>query len=118
MNLSAYDEISPKIDKNKTWVTVNNHHLLSREIVYRKYYTIAKRYNINNSDYDYFIITLDDKPENRNYGIVKYDNYGRIKISINSIWNEIISRNYSTDFNISIIHTEHTDDGDIYKIDI
>ena len=38
MNLKAYDEITPKVDKTKTWVIVKNHNLLSREIKYRKYY--------------------------------------------------------------------------------
>ena len=118
MNLKAYDEITPKVDKTKTWVIVKNHNLLSREIKYRKYFTIGKRFNKENNEYEYFIILLDNRPEDRTYGTVKFDNYGRIKININSIWDELIPRVYSTDINISIKYIEGDDTSDVYKLDL
>ena len=77
MNLNAYDTIHPKVDKQKTWIDVRKHQLLSREIKYRNYVTISKRYDKENQTYDYFIILLDDYPQDRPYAKTKKDDYGR-----------------------------------------
>ena len=37
MNLNAYDSITEKLDKNKTWVDIRRKTILSREMKYRKY---------------------------------------------------------------------------------
>ena len=118
MNLSAYDAIYPKIDKQKTWIDVNHYQLLSREIKYRPYITICKRYNKEENDYEYFVVLLDNIPPERDYSKTKFDEYGRIKINLKSIWKETILQNIEHNCNINISHIEHTDDGDIYKIDL
>lgn len=118
MNLNAYDDIHPKVDKKHTWININKYQLLSREISYRRYNTLCKRFNIEANEYDYFIILLDDKPVDRNYSITRYDDYGRIKINLKSIWHETYLSRYKHDININITRVEHTDDGDIYKIEL
>lgn len=118
MNLNAYDVINPKINKAKTWVDVNKHQLLSREFKYRQYVTISKRYNKENNNYEYFIILLDDYPQNRPFSKTKRDNYGRIKISLNSIWQESSLSYYNFDSNVNVDLVDSADDGDIYKLDI
>lgn len=118
MNLSAYDAINPKINKQLTWVDVNRYQLLSREIKYRPYVTICKRYNKDENDYEYFVILLDDYPYDRDYSKTKFDEYGRIKISLKSIWKETMLYTLERNVNIDISHVEHTDDGDIYKLNL
>lgn len=118
MNLNAYDDVSPIINKQLTWIDINKNQLLSREIKYREYVTISKRFNRETSDYEYFIIFLDYCPTNRSYTHVKKDDYGRVKINLKSIWNETTLRNYKQNTNIRIKHVEHSDDGDIYSLDI
>lgn len=118
MNLNAYDDVTPIINKQTTWIDIKKYQLLSREIKYRKYVTISKRFNKEFCDYDYFIILLDDYPSDRSYAITKKDDYGRIKINLASIWNQCCLKNYTKNCNISIKHIEHTDDGDIYQLDV
>lgn len=118
MNLSAYDVISPKLNKTKTWINVEKYQLLSREISYRRYVTISKRFNKDCQDYEYFVILLDNSPIDRDYSKTKLDDYGRIKISLKSIWKETMLNYYKQDVNINLELIEHTDDGDIYKLDI
>lgn len=118
MNLNAYDVINPKIDKKKTWVDVNKQQLLSREIKYRQYVTISKRYNKENNNYEYFIILLDDYPQDRTYNKTRKDDYGRIKINLKSIWKESSLSYYTSDSNVNIDLVDSADDGDIYKLDV
>lgn len=118
MNLSAYDAISPKLNKQLTWIDVNKYQLLSREIKYRRYVTISKRYEKDKNDYDYFIILLDNTPDDRDYSKTNLDDYGRIKVNLKSIWKETSLHTFEYNVNISITHIEHTDDGDIYKLDL
>ena len=51
MNLYAYDDVSPVINKQATWIDIKKYQLLSREIKYRKYVTISKKFNKETSDY-------------------------------------------------------------------
>ena len=118
MNLNAYDEISPKIDKQKTWIDVRKHLILSREIKYRQYISVSKRYNPTDHCYDYYIIVLDDKPDDRSFTRTRRDDYGRIKIRVNHIWQESSLRYFEKDTNISIELVEQADDGDIYKLNM
>jgi len=116
MNLSAYDSVKPKIDKTKTWVDTEKQILYSREIQYRPYVTLSKRYDPVCCDYEYFVILLDDYPEDRQYSRTNKDDYGRIKIKLTGIFKDCGLSELGTTQNISIEHIEHTDDGDIYKI--
>lgn len=118
MNLSAYDSIEDYLDKSKSWVYVKRKELISREIKYRRYFTIGKRFDKGSDSYRYFLILLDNKPEYRQYGRVKRDSYGRIKVDLRSLWDITSLYDITSDTNINIIYTEHTADGDIYELDI
>lgn len=118
MNLAAYDSVTTKIDKQKTWLDVDKKFLYSREIKYRKYNTLAKRYNPELEQSDFFIILLDELPTDRPASITKVDNYGRIKINIASIWDEANFNYYDSNCNINIITIEDTNDGNVYQLDI
>lgn len=118
MNLNAYDDVSPVINKQATWIDINKTQLLSREIKYRKYVTISKRFNPETSEYEYYIILLDNLPANRSYTNTKKDDYGRIKINLLPIWNECSLCSYNKNINIELKHIEHSDDGDVYQLDV
>ena len=118
MNLNAYDNIIDKIDKTKTWIDVKKHLLLSREIKYRKYYTLSKRFNTENNCYDYFIILLDNPPQDRISFNTRLDDYGRIKIRLHELYNESDLRYFEKDSNITIKNVEHEEDGDVYQLEI
>ena len=61
---------------------------------------------------------LDDYPVDRKVSKSYVDSFGRLKINISAIWNETSLRHIKTKSNINIEHIEHTDDGDIYYLDI
>lgn len=116
MNLSAYDGINNKINKTKTWINVKKHILLSREIKYRKFYSFAKRYDKNNNCYNYYIILSDTPPDKLVSYFTKYDDYGRVKLRINEIYDNIVLNPVTENINISIKHIDEQEDGDIYEI--
>ena len=118
MNLNAYDIISPKIDKTKSWIDVDRQQLLSRELKYRPYVTLSKRYSKEHNINEYFVILLDECPLDRPSNKTKRDDYGRIKINLKSIWTESSLCYLDSNRNIEIIHVESEDDGDIYKINV
>lgn len=118
MNINAYDNITEKIDKTKTWIDVNKHLLLSREIKFRKYYTLCKRYNPDLKIYEYFIILLDNKLSDRPCFNTRHDDYGRIKIRLHDLYLDSDLKYLEHDVNISIKHIESEDDGDVYQLEI
>ena len=85
MNLVAYDEITDKINKQKTWYDYKSCSFISREITYRKYYTFLKRYNPKTKTTSYFIVMLDEKDNITKSSVTYKDNYGRIILRANSI---------------------------------
>lgn len=115
MNLNAYDSVNNTINK-KTWLDVNKHQIITREIKYRRYFTLLKRYNPKNSIYDYFIAISDNKDENKKWYLTKRDDFGRIKLKITSIWKDLnlcyIDKN--TEVKLNLI--EEQEDGEIYEI--
>lgn len=118
MNLNSYDNAIEKIDKNKTWIDVRRKIIISREIKYRPYNCLLKRYNPNTNYNSYFIAMLDSPPTDRKYKKTNIDDYGRIKISIASIWKETYLAQCNSDCNIVCNLEESENDGDIYSIDI
>lgn len=118
MNLNAYDNVEPYLDRKKTWVCPVHKILYSREIVKRRYTLLSKRFNPKTSDTDFYIIMLDERPIDRKVSISYVDDFGRLKINISSIWNKTSLKHIKTKSNINIEHIEHTDDGDIYYLDI
>lgn len=118
MNLAAYDSVEEKVDKTKSWINVNYKSIFSRELPKRRYNTLSKRYDPNTQSTNYYIIMLDDYNENFKCNNTFVDNFGRVKINISSIWNKTSLSNIKRDVNVSLEHIEHTDDGDIYYLDI
>lgn len=118
INLNAYDSITEKIDKSKTWIDTKKHLLLSREIKFRKYYVLSKRFNTKLDSYEYFIILLDNPPADRVYNNTRFDDYGRVKIRLNELYNELNPNTLQKDINININLIESEDDGDVYSLDI
>ena len=91
---------------------------MSREIAHRRYVCFGKRYNNREDENIFFIIILDDPPEDRTYARLIFDDYGRAKINIKSMWNECKFYLIKKSKNIKIEHVESTDDGDIYRIEL
>ena len=118
MNLNAYDTITDKVDKTKSWINITKHLLLSREIKFRKYYVLSKRFNTETKVYDYFVILLDEQPTDRVSYNTRLDDYGRVKIRLHELYNESDLANLEKDTNITIRHVEHEDDGDVYQIEV
>lgn len=118
MNLVAYDKIKNVVDKTRSWIDVSSKVLFSREIKYRKYVTFGKRYNKTEEHSDLYVIMLDDTPLDRPCNKVLVDNYGRIKISLKSIWNEITIPKDVQLLSVTVKADEKADDGDIYSVSI
>lgn len=118
MNLSAYDSIKEKVNKRKTWIDINKKTIFSREIKYRKYICILKRYNNQTNINSYFIAMLDNPPLDRHSKMTIQDNYGRIKINISDIWKETYLSELESNCNVMCDLIESDKDGDIYSIDI
>ena len=99
MNLNAYDTITDKVDKTKSWINITKHLLLSREIKFRKYYVLSKRFNTETKVYDYFVILLDEQPTDRVSYNTRLDDYGRVKIRLHELYNESDLANLEKDTN-------------------
>lgn len=118
INLNKYDIISNKVDKNKTWVDINKQLLLSREIKYHRFYILSKRFNYDTNEYEFFIIMSDNKiPEAINSSTNK-DDYGRIKLRINRIFNECGLNLLKEDVNIHIECIDEDEESCSYKLHI
>ena len=117
MNLSAYDAIPEFINKNRTWTDISTKRIISNEIKYRKYYCLAKRYDINLKTDLYFLILLDNPPTDRKYYSTIIKNC-RLNFKFKDIWEKTILSTITKNINIIITHIESTDDGDIYQLDI
>lgn len=118
INLLEYDDVSPKINKKKSWISIKTKQLFSREIKFKPYATIGSKYHPNIKGYSYYLILLDEIPDDRSYSRVHIDNYGRVKISLKSIWDKTSLINYDNDINISIELIDYADNAAIYQIDV
>lgn len=118
MNLNAYDNITEKTDKTKTWVDIKKQLLYSREIKYRPYHCILKRYDVKTNTTSYFIAMLDTTPKERKCKHTALDDYGRVKISLSSIWKDTYLTRVNNNCNIQCELIENESDGDIYSIDV
>ena len=118
MNLSAYDSINNKIDKNKSWVDIKKKQLLSREINKRQYSTLVKRYDAQTNTNSYYVAITDTPPKDNVCKKLKIDDYGRVKLNLTPIWNETYLSQLDSNCNIMIERVEHDSDCDIYFIDV
>lgn len=118
MNLVAYDKVDSVLNKQKTWIDVSHKRLISREIKARKYITFGKRYDKEQQTTIFFIITLDDIPQDRHYIKSHIDDYGRLKIDVKSIWIDSGLCNIKDNTNVTISHIDSSTDGDVYELKI
>ena len=118
INLNEYDDASPIINKKKSWLSVKTKQLFSREIKFKPYVTIGSKYHPDLKGYSYYLILLDEIPDDRSCSRVHIDNYGRVKISLKSIWDKTSLINYDKDANISVELVDYADNATIYQIDV
>lgn len=116
MNLNAYDDIKEKVDKTKTWVDIRKKTILSREIKYRPYVSLLKRYNTKCRVYEYYIALSLNRPLDKTSSKPLKDNYGRVKIRVGQIWTETSLNELDKDNNIDIEFVEQQEDGEIYRL--
>lgn len=118
MNLNAYDNITEKIDKTKTWIDTKKHLLLSREIKYRKYYVLCKRYEPELKTYNYYIALIDHQQLDKQSFNTKKDDYGRVKIRLHNLYDDSDLKYLEHDTNVYIELVTSEDDGEVYRLDI
>lgn len=118
MNLNAYDNVAEKLDKTKTWIDLRKKTIFSREIKYRPYTCLLKRYDAKTNTNSYFIAMLDNPQENKKCKSTTCDYYGRVKINISSIWKETYFTRLGSNCNIVCKLVESDDDGEVYSIDV
>ena len=118
MNLSAYDKITEKIDKSKSWIHIKTKKLITREIKYRPYSTILKRYVPSCNIYEYYLVISDTTNNECKFNKVLLDDYNRLKISLLSIWKETSLSKLTRNVNVNITLDDKQDDCEIYKLDI
>lgn len=118
MNLNAYDNINEKIDKNKTWIDIKRKVLYSREIKYRPYYSLMKRYDSKLAGLSFFIAMLDKPDKNKICFATKKDDYGRVKLNLHALWHSTYLYQLENNCNIDVTLVDANNDGDVYFLDI
>ena len=124
MNLTMYDKIDEKVNKNKTWFEPLKRLLISRNIKYRKFYTFRKRYNKNTQTDDYFLIVSNNNMDDGgelidDCNLTKVDDYGRLKFLVPmKVYQESILSNLKDNTNIDFSIYNSEDELEVYKLDI
>lgn len=118
MNLSAYDKVENKTDKGKTWVDIVNKRIVSREIKFRSYYTLLKRFNRYLGTDDYYLACSDELITDTKCRNTIRDNYGRLKFNVGSIWKDSTLKDLSNNDNVSIKLVDKQEDGEVYYLNI
>jgi hypothetical protein len=118
MNLNAYDNVTEKLDKHKTWYSPKFKRLYSREIKFRMFYKFLQRWNESIKRNDYFLAVSMYNSDGR-FSITNKDNYSRLKFSIpkevieDSILNSIVE-----DANVEVKLVDNQPDGEVYQLNI
>uniref|UniRef100_A0AAU8MHW9 Uncharacterized protein n=1 Tax=Geladintestivirus 2 TaxID=3233134 RepID=A0AAU8MHW9_9CAUD len=118
MTLLAYDKIINKLDRTKTWYDNKKKSILSREIEYRDYNSVVKRYNPNYDNYTYYIIMSDTVNNLHCFKRTIVDDYGRLKINIGCIVSETFLKDIDKPCNISVTCVEYNKDYSVYELDV
>lgn len=117
MNLYAYDAVEPKFEQG-TWINPNYKKLYSTDISPRLVYSFAVRFNTTTNNNDYYIV-LSDKPiEDRQCYRTIYTKHNITILDLKPIWEHCNLKKLTKKDYINIEHIEHSDDGDIYHIDV
>ena len=117
MSLLEYDIINNTIDKSKSWIDISKQIIYSREILHRyRYYNFATKYDKSTNSYSYYLIHSINNINN-NSKVMQFDNYGRAKIKVNTIFKELGFDCKSKNHNITLKLKEENKDYDIYLIE-
>lgn len=116
INLNVY-ETTQKLNKTKTWLNVNKCQLLSREIKFRKYYTISIQIDPLTKEEVFHLILVDDPNIPLKLNSVKVDDYGRLKFNLNEYKDGLHLTEYNKNVNISIIYIEGDHESDVYLLE-
>lgn len=117
MNLIAYDKIDYIKNNSKIYIYNNHPYIITRDVVYRKYYCFVTRYEPDAKNTSIYLVLLDDKPPDRPVAKTRKDEYGRLKFNMSILSNKF-KLPQSNKINIDIVLDTHSDDGDIYKLEI
>lgn len=116
MNIIAYDIIKKNIDKNKTWISVKYKRIFSKEIKYRKYYTLLSKYSLRDKKDNYYLACSDNIFNNSKTECTQLDNFNRCRFNIGAIWNKSNLKHIETDVNIDVKVVNQQNDGEIYRL--
>lgn len=117
MNLYAYDIVNRPLNKNETWINTKRQVLYSREIKYEPYNILLRRYDPKTNSFTYYIGMVKEKPTDYAVTRTVIDDYGRIKIHIDSIFKELAKDTIPNNQKIKLVLVEESDEGEIYLIE-
>lgn len=114
MNLAAYDKVNNVFEDN--WINFQYNRFYSRNIKYRRFFTILKRYN--GSKYDYYLCFSDYQDNNTKWVNVQHYKTG-IKVSIAEFDNIPAFQNIEVSNNLGKVYLDEVEasiDSEIYLI--
>ena len=118
MNLNAYDNVTEKLDKHKTWYSPKFKRLYSREIKFRMFYKFLQRWNESIKRNDYFLAISMNNTDGR-FTIANNDNYGRLKVSVpKEVIEDSILNSMTVDTNVEVKLVDAQPDGEVYQLNI
>lgn len=118
MNLNAYDNVTRKLDKRKTWYSLKFKRLYSREIKFRMFYKFLQRWNETIKRNDYFLAVSMYNTDGT-FTIANKDNYSRLKFSIpKEVIEDSILNTMTVDANIEVKLVDAQPDGEVYQLNI
>lgn len=114
MNLAAYDKVNNVFEDN--WINFQYNRFYSRNIKYRRFFTILKRYN--GSKYDYYLCFSDYQDDNTKWVNVQHYKTG-VKVSIAEFTNVPAFQNIEVTNNLGKVYLDEIEasiDCEIYLI--
>ena len=115
INLFKYDE-AKTTRKSQTKIVTNRKSIVSRDINYRPYYIILKKFHPETNHTNYFICMLDEPDSVRKCSKTLRDDYGRVKLYLDGLYNEIVSNVTIKNNYIEVDLEETSDNADIYLL--
>ena len=117
MNLFAYDNIKEN-KSSSTWIDLSRNVLISKDIKFKPYHVLLKKYNPEEGTTNYFIGMFNNPPEGSKYFKTIVDDYGRVKIYINTIIKDFGFSNDRKKIDVEIELIEDSEDESLYFISV